>query len=344
MKFKRSLRKAKGAFVILSLAFCGLGFAQPFKIGDHFWPTPNRAFLDSKSLGTFLQPTSSGRLESALFGCVRTNGRQFHEGIDLKPIQHDRRGESIDDIYAFHEGIVRYVNRKAGKSSYGQYVVIEHPDIQPGLVSLYAHLRSVPRSISPGRRVAGGEKIGIMGRSAGGYTIPRERAHLHFEIGYWLGPEFQKWFDQQPFKSPNDHGAWNGMNIVGIDVWDFWQAMKRGTVHNLEEHLAREPVAVTATIPRTSIPDILQANPDLMTNIALPQKIGGWRVELTWYGMPLRFTALSREEMKGNPRVQVEVDHSLHAKGDTCIALARTGAYSGPSGKLNTLISRLFVD
>ncbi len=328
---------------MLGLAFCGTAIAQPYRIGDHFWLTPNKAFLQSSDLRSFLQPTSSGRLESALFGCVRTNRRQFHEGIDLKAIQHDRRGESTDAIYAFAGGIVRHVNRRSGKSSYGQYVVIEHPELQPGLVSLYAHLRSIPKSIVVGKQVAGGERIAMMGRTAGGYTIPKERAHLHFEIGYWLGPDFQKWYDRQPFKTPNDHKSWNGMNIVGIDVWAFWQAMKKGEVRNVREYLEREPVAVTATIPRSSIPDILQANPDLMTNIALPSQLGGWRVDFTWYGAPLRFTALDRSEMGGVAKVEIELGPGVSQNGHSCVALARQGIYTGPSSRLTKLISRMFV-
>lgn len=112
---------------------------------------------------------------------------------------------------------MRHVSRVAGKSSYGRYVVLEHPGVTPAVYTLYAHLGSVTSGLSVGQTSNKEQVLGIMGRSASGYAIPKDRAHLHFEIGLMLSRSFQLWYVGRKFGSPNDHGLWNGMNLVGMD-------------------------------------------------------------------------------------------------------------------------------
>lgn len=276
----------------LSLGAFGVG-AQPLPLT---WPTPNSAWLEGRGQEDFLQPTASGNLHSALFGCVRRNADgspRFHEGLDLKSIQRDRRGESTDPIFAILPGVVVHVSRVAGHSSYGIYVVIEHQDIHPPIHSMYAHLRSVDESIRPGVRVREGQQIGIMGRTAGGYTIPRERAHLHLEMGFRITDDFQRWFDQQGFGSPNRHGRFNGMNLVGFDPLDFFTKYRAGEVRSVLDYLRAEPVGFTLQVNSRKVPDFIQRYPHLLGR---PIPAGGpraWEIDFTWYGLPVRWTPLT---------------------------------------------------
>mgnify|MGYP003334059019 CR=1 FL=1 len=61
-----------------------------------------------------------------------------------------------------------------------------------------------------------------MGHSSGGYMIPAARAHLHFEVGLAITSDFQGWYDHRRFGSRNEHGMWNGMNLVGVDPVAFF--------------------------------------------------------------------------------------------------------------------------
>lgn len=344
MIFRRNFLVSIAVFGAFVSSICGQGQQKPYRLGPYYWPTPNPEFVVHGEMDGVLQPTVSGRLTSGLFGCVRNSGHRFHEGIDLRAIGRDRRNEATDPIFAFDEGIVRYVNRQAGTSSYGRYIVIEHPQVAPGFVSLYAHLSSVPDSIQAEVSVVGGQVIGIMGRSAGGYTIPRSRAHLHFELGFWLGPDFQKWYDQQPYDSVNHHGAYNGMNIVGLDVWELSGALRRGEAAGVWEFVMSEQIVVEAFVRETSIPDILSVNPQLMDNAVVPQDHVGWRIEFTWYGLPTRFTALSEEQMKSYDRwLTVEVLRPDLLEGKYCMDLARDNVFGGVGPKMNTLVKRMFV-
>src|SRR5215216_1435014 len=71
------------------------------------WPTPNRAWSEGKPARDFLQHAGSGEPESGGFGGVRSAGIQFHEGIDIRPVARDRRGEPTDEVYAAMTGVVR---------------------------------------------------------------------------------------------------------------------------------------------------------------------------------------------------------------------------------------------
>ncbi len=72
--------------VLLWLALATIARAGDLALA---WPTPNPAWAQGRPLEAYIQPTASGEINSGLFGGTRSGGRQFHEGIDLKPISRD---------------------------------------------------------------------------------------------------------------------------------------------------------------------------------------------------------------------------------------------------------------
>ena len=66
----------------LCLLFLILAHAS-LRAAEFVWPTSMEPALTRRT-EDFAQPTVSGRLESALFGMTRENGRRFHEGIDIR--------------------------------------------------------------------------------------------------------------------------------------------------------------------------------------------------------------------------------------------------------------------
>lgn len=261
------------------------------------WPTPNRAFAEGRPISDFVQPTESGLAESGLFGCVRTSGHQFHEGLDLMPVARDRRGEPLDAVFAILPGVVRHVNLSAGSSNYGRYVVIEHTDEHPAILSLYAHLESIAPEVRAGARIEAGQTIGIMGHTASGYAIPRSRAHVHVEVGVWLSRRFQDWYDAQAYKTRNEHGPFNGMNIASFDLLDFIERQKAGEVKGFADYLARQPAAATVVVRSRATPDFVVRYPELLRAPLPDFGVAGWRVEFTWFGLPKAWWPLSAADL-----------------------------------------------
>lgn len=310
------------------------------------WPTPNHAYAERKPMEEWVQPTVSGLIESGLFGCTRSSGAQFHEGLDLLPITRDARGEAMDDIYAVMNGVVRHVSTVAGASSYGRYVVIEHDEIAPAIITLYAHLATVSEGLAVGQRVRGGEVIATMGRSAGGYTIPRERAHLHFEMGVRLTDDFQSWYDWRQFGSRNEHAVWNGMNLVGFDPLAFYDAFRVREVDNFGQFFRAQPAAVTVRVATRRVPDYVRRYPSLVTNLLAPELLAGWEVAVGAEGVPWRWTPLTAEEIglgvAENTVTVVSVDEAVRDKCRCKRLVRRQGGEWVPDRDLQTLVQLVF--
>jgi len=266
------------------------------------WPTANPAWSEGRPIKDFIQPTESGEPESGCFGGVRSNGYQFHEGIDLKPLRRDARGEPLDHVFAVLPGVVRYVNLRPGESSYGRYIVLEHTGVSPSIYTLYAHLANVAPGIAPGANVERGQIIAQMGHSAGGYPIPLARAHLHFEMGVMVTREFQAWYDRKKFGSPNEHGIWNGMNLMGFDPLDFFDKFRGRRVAGFQDYFAQMQPTVRVRIATGCVPDFMARYPSLLAKPLPPTGIvAGWEITCNWTGLPFAWTPLTPAEVVGLP-------------------------------------------
>ncbi len=284
------------------------------------WPTPNTSFARGESIESFVQPTASGKIESGLFGCVRDRGRRFHEGLDLFPIARDARGEATDPIFSILPGRVVHINKHSGWSSYGRYVVVRHEAESPAFHGLYSHMAEISPNLKVGKQVEAGEVLGVMGRSASGYTIPKSRAHLHFEIGLMLSDDFGTWYARQKFKTPNRHGNWNGMNLVSVDPLGFYRAVQKGTARNFNDYLKSRPVAARLRVFTDKIPGFLEHYPALLTQSLKDESVVAWDLAFTDFGVPKEWTPRYREEgLKGSPgEVQILSYAPERLKRQTC--------------------------
>ena len=289
----------------VSLGFIIL-FTQASLCAGLIWPTPNPAFQLGEPIEAYVQPTATGVPDSGLFGCVRNHGGRFHEGLDLYPVERDKHGEAIDAVFAVLPGRVVYVNQTSSHSSYGRYVVIEHDDEVPAFHTLYAHLASVGRSIVVGARVESGTKLGIMGRSAS-YSIPRTRAHLHFEVGFRLTDQFQAWYDRQKYNSKNRHGIWNGMNLVSIDPLGFYESVRGGKAKTLNDYLKSIPASARIRVQTSIIPGFVKNYPALVTRPYGGRKVIAWDIAFSKYGVPKEWTPRFAEEDIGGRVGDVKV-------------------------------------
>src|SRR6476660_517143 len=91
---------------------------------------------------------------------------RFHEGIDIRPLHRDARGEPLDEVRAIADGKVVHTSLVPGSSNYGKYIVIEHRWGGSNYYSLYAHLSSI--AVQPGETVKRGQPIAVMGYTGTG--------------------------------------------------------------------------------------------------------------------------------------------------------------------------------
>jgi hypothetical protein len=306
------------------------------------WPTPLHVTAGT-DWESFVQAAASGDPATGLFGIARNNGSKFHEGVDIRPASRDRRGEPADTVVAALDGrVVHTVLTPNGP--YGRYVVLAHEETGLRYYTLYAHLRSVHPALKPGLRVEAGYPLGIMGRSDEGRGFPKDRAHLHFEVGVRLSISFDKWYaHQKMYSTPNRHGAWNGINLAGTDPLPFLRAgLSSSKPPSCVAILRDEPAALAVHVFTSKIPDFVRENPALLTT-PLPPAVAGWRIEFAWHGLPLRWTPLtvasSRATGLRSVSIAASTDSTLRQKALVrgMLERKRNGSFAAGSRLLLTL-------
>ena len=115
----------------------------------------------------FFAPTAPDKpWTSGSFGCVRNDGTRLHEGLDIRHLQIDKRGEPTDPVTAAADGMVVYFSTKPSLSNYGNYLVLRHVVEGIEIYSLYAHLSAIRPGLKIGGPVKAGEVVGTMGRTS----------------------------------------------------------------------------------------------------------------------------------------------------------------------------------
>ncbi|MBL9132491.1 MAG: M23 family metallopeptidase [Verrucomicrobiaceae bacterium] len=299
-------------------------------------PTENDALLrrQPESYFQFVDRSFEGEKttpwEGGQFGFVRDPRRvgggiayaRFHEGLDVKPLRRDAKGDPLDEVRAIADGEVVYVTAAANLSNYGRYIVLRHdfPGTGP-LFSLYAHLREA--RVAAGQRVKAGQGIGLLGYTGAG--IDQRRAHVHVELNLLLNSQFDAWHAAH-FTTPNHHGIYNGMNLIGTDLQALFLARQRDPGLSLDGFLRGLEEAYRVRVPAAARMEIVRLYPWL---VASPGgKAASWEVSFTRWGQPL--AVRGADEAVAEPVVSAVRDsglpHYLHTRGIV------TG--SGSSGKL----------
>lgn len=236
--------------------------------------------------GVISRPWQGGR-----YGFVRnpietTRGivySRFHEGIDIRPLRRDTKGEPLDAVRAIAAGTVIHVNLTPRYSNYGRYVVVEHRWDDASYYSLYGHLASV--RVQTGASVGRDERLGAMGYTGAG--LDQSRAHLHLELNLLLSRRFESWHEHFFKSDPNRHGLYNGLNLTGIDIAKFYQMQRRRPRLSLPQFLSEEETLYKVTMPPSANFDLPARYPWLLreTPAAAP---AGWEISFNGAGIPLK--------------------------------------------------------
>ncbi len=284
--------------------------AQPF----HF-PTANRALLEPGGEERFFVGTVGRPWTSGTFGCVRTEGRQLHEGLDIRNLQRDRRGEPTDPVLATAPGVVAYINDQPGLSTYGIYVILRHRLEGLELYSLYAHLSALRPGLRLGQLVPANEPIGTVGRTANTrQSISKERAHLHFEINFMLNDRFAAWHQARLPGQRNDHGDYNGRNFLGLDPAALLRSQHaQGTNFSLVRFIQSQPDLCRIAVRAKDFPWLKRCSPLIARNpVADREGIAGYELTLNFMGIPCRLTPRAPSELPHPARVAI-----LHVNPNT---------------------------
>ena len=215
---------------------------------------------------------------------------RFHEGIDIRPLQRDARGEPLDEVRAIAEGKVVHTNLVPGYSNYGKYIVIEHRWDGSSYYSLYGHLSAI--AVRPDQMVHRGEAIAVMGYT--GQGLNQARAHLHLELNFMLSHEFESWHDTFYKKDPNRHGIYNGINLTGLDIACFYLALRQKTSLTIPEFIAGEETFYKVTLPKSSNFELPKLYPWMVRSNEVVN-FASWEVSFARSGLPVKIESSDKQ-------------------------------------------------
>jgi murein DD-endopeptidase MepM/ murein hydrolase activator NlpD len=315
--------------VAFRLIIVWLWMASSFSLWAFGLPTGNRAIFEPGAEERFFAATPGKTWMSGAFGCVRSDGQQMHEGIDIRSVKRDGRGEPADAVMASVDGVVAYVNRKPGLSNYGNYVVIKHLIEGLEIYTLYAHLAEIRDGLTAGTVVKGGEAIGIMGRTTNTRTrIGKDRAHVHFEINLFVNERFETWYTKTFPGQRNDHGIWNGQNLYGLDPrLILEEEHANGPKFSLLRFVSGRTELCRVVVRQKNLPwarryqQLVTANP-----VAQKEGIAGYEVSLDYNAVPFRLVPRAASELKPGPRFQlISVNEAEQSKNPCRRLVVRHG-------------------
>jgi murein DD-endopeptidase MepM/ murein hydrolase activator NlpD len=291
-----------GMRTVFWAAVAGLALSAALEAQPFYLPTANHALFEPGREADFFAPTPGKTWESGCFGCVRSDRRQMHEGLDIKCLQRDSRGEPTDPVMAAAPGTVAYINDRPSLSNYGRYIVLRHLIGGVEVYSLYAHLHSVRAGLKAGIAVQAGEAIAVMGRTSNtAETISPERAHVHFELNLFYSDHFVAWYKTHFPAEKNDHGVWNGENLVGFDPRLVFLAERgQGTNFNLTAWLQQRVELCRVLVRKADMPWVKRYPMLVKPNPAAQQQgVAGYEIALDYNGLPFEWVPRAASEIKG---------------------------------------------
>ena len=307
-------------YLFVALALAALATKAAFAQSPFQFPTANHALYEPGQELKFFAPTSPDKpWTSGSFGCVRSDGWQMHEGLDILHLQTDRHGEPTDPVMATADGTVMYVSTKAALSNYGKYIVIRHLVEGLEIYSLYAHLSEIQPGIAAGKTVKAGQVIAIMGRTSNtSETISRERAHCHFELNVFMNENFSSWYRKYFTGERNDHGIWNGQNLNGLDPREILLA-ERDPKFSLLNYVRSQTELCRVLVRATSFPYLKRYAPLVLKNPRADKEgVAGYEIALTYNGVPFALLPRAASEIKGSAKYQLLSVNETEQKAHPC--------------------------
>jgi murein DD-endopeptidase MepM/ murein hydrolase activator NlpD len=292
-------RLLRAAFAGVFLFAIKLAAQSPFQ-----FPTANHALFEPGKELSFFAPTSPDRpWTTGSFGCVRTDGWQMHEGLDILHLHTDKHGEPTDPVLATADGAVMYFNTKAGLSNYGKYIVIRHLVEGVEIYSVYAHLSEIAPGVTPGKIVKAGDVIATMGRT--GQPIEKARAHVHYELNVLVNDRFAAWFKKSSPGERNDHGVWNGQNLNGLDPREILLGERDGKFSML--NFLRGQTELCRVLVRATDFPFLKRYPALVLKNPKAEKegIAGYEISLNYNAVAFALMPRAASEIKGAAKYQL---------------------------------------
>jgi murein DD-endopeptidase MepM/ murein hydrolase activator NlpD len=215
-------------------------------------------------------------------------------------------------------------------SNYGNYLILQHQVEGLEIYSLYAHLREIRQDLKVGQPVKAGETVAVMGRTANTREgISKDRAHVHFELNLLANDRFASWYKKTLPGQRNDHGEWNGQNLLGIDPRAILLAEHdTGAKFSLLSFLRGQTELCRVLVRKTYFPWLKRYAPLVRPGArAEKEGVAGYEVALNFNGVAFELIPRAASEITGNAKFQLlSVNEAEYHKNPARRLVAKKGA------------------
>jgi hypothetical protein len=147
-----------------------------------------------------------------------------------------------------------------------------------------------------------------MGRTANTREgISRERAHVHFELNLLVNEHFPAWYRKTFPGQRNDHGQWNGQNLLGLDPRAiFLEQQRLGAKFNLVTFIQSQVELCRVMVRKTDFPWLKRYAALIRPNARAQQEgVAGYEISFNFNGIPIRLIPRAASELKSRAKFQL---------------------------------------
>jgi hypothetical protein len=170
-----------------------------------------------------------------------------------------------------------------------------------------------------------------MGRTANTHEgISKDRAHVHFELNLLVNERFANWYKKNFPGQRNDHGSWNGQNLLGLDPrLILLQQQSEGAKFSLLEFIRRQSELCRVMVRKTDVSWAKRFGPLTRRNpVADKEGAAGYELALNFNGIPFELIPRAASEIKGKAKVQLLSVNEAEDRKNPCRHLvARRGSH-----------------
>src|SRR5437667_4454895 len=147
-----------------------------------------------------------------------------------------------------------------------------------------------------------------MGRSANtAEGISKERAHVHIELNLFVNDRFAGWYKRTFPGQRNDHGNWNGQNLLGLDPrLILLEEHAQGPKFSLLNFLQHQTELCRVLVRKSDFP-WLKRYPALVrpNPVATREGIAGYEIALNFNGVAFELIPRANSEIKTKAKFQL---------------------------------------
>jgi hypothetical protein len=164
---------------------------------------------------------------------------------------------------------------------------------------------------------------------------------VHFELDLLATEHFSNWWKQRFRNERNDHGEWNGLNLLGVDPRQvLLQQKEQGIRFSLLQFVQNQTELCRVLVHQRDFPWVKRYAPLIrQRNATDKQDIAGYEIALNFNGLPFELIPRGRSDFSGKSKFKLLSVNEQEALKNPCrgLLMKRAGRWQLTARALDLL-------